>query len=61
MFFFRDEWGTLRSCLDSERRNAVPTNELRSQVPREMITGRALIVFWPLKPSLKLWRLKWIR
>lgn len=61
MFFFRDEWGTLRSCLDSERRNAVPTNQLRSQVPREMITGRALIVFWPLKPSLKLWRLKWIR
>jgi len=61
MFFFRDEWGTLHSCLDSERRNAVPTNELRSQVPRGMITGRALIVFWPLKPSLSLWRLKWIR
>jgi len=61
MFFFRDEWGTLHSCLDSERRNAVPVNELRSQVPREMITGRALIVFWPLKPSLRLWRLKWIR
>ncbi len=61
MFFFRDEWGTMHSCLDSERRNAAPTNELRSLVPREMITGRALIVFWPLKPSLKLWRLKWIR
>ena len=61
MFFFRDEWGTRHACLDSERRNAVPTNQLRSQVPREMITGRALIVFWPLKPSLKLWRLKWIR
>jgi len=61
MFFFRDEWGTLHSCLDSERRNAAPTNQLRSQVPRGMITGRALIVFWPLKPSLKLWRLKWIR
>ena len=61
MFFFRDEWGTLHSSLDSERRNAVPTNQLRSQVSREMITGRALIVFWPLKPSLKLWRLKWIR
>jgi signal peptidase I len=61
MFFFRDEWGTLHSSLDSERKNAVPTNQLRSQVSKEMITGRALIVFWPLKPSLKLWRLKWIR
>ena len=61
MFFFRDEWGTLHSCLDSKRRNAAPVNELRSQVPREMITGRALIVFWPLKPSFGLWRMKWIR
>jgi len=61
MFFFRDEWGTLHSCLDSERRNAAPSNVLQSQVPREMITGRALIVFWPLKPSLGLWRLKWVR
>jgi len=61
MFFFRDEWGTLHSCLDSERRNATPTNELRSQVSREMITGRALVVFWPLKPSFRLWRLKWVR
>ena len=26
MFFFRDEWGTLHSCLDSERRNAVTSS-----------------------------------
>ena len=61
MFFFRDEWGTLHSCLDSDRRNGSPARELHSQVSREMITGRALIVFWPLKPSLGLWRLKWVR
>ena len=61
MFFFRDKWGTLHSSLDSERRNAEPNNVLHSQVPKKLITGRALIVFWPIKPSFWLWRLKWIR
>jgi len=61
MFFFRDKWGTMHSALDSERRNAEPTNVLNSQVPKKLITGRALIVFWPFKPSFWLWRLKWIR
>ena len=61
MFFFKDKWGTMHSALDSERKHAEPSNVLSSQVPKRLITGRALIVFWPLKPSFWLWRLKWIR
>jgi hypothetical protein len=30
-------------------------------VPRELITGRALLVFWPISPRLRLWRLRWVR
>jgi signal peptidase I len=29
-------------------------------VPREMIQGKALAVFWPLHPRRGIWRLKWV-
>ena len=29
-------------------------------VPRELIQGRSLAVFWPIKPTRGLWRLGWL-
>jgi signal peptidase I len=56
---FRDEWGDLhgfpRSAARSEDHGNAPL------VPRELVLGRAFAVFWPLKPSRKLWRLGWLR
>jgi hypothetical protein len=31
-----------------------------SLVPRELVTGRAVLVFWPFKLSFGLWRLEWV-
>ena len=57
--FFRDEFGERHHFL---RRNAVPlTPTPASFVPREMILGRALLVFWPFLPRLDIYRLRWIR
>jgi len=69
LIFFRDEWGELhdfpeRSATEGQRTAA-------SFVPRNLITGRAVIVFWPLtwiwpgdwnNPQVpKVTRLRWIR
>ncbi len=56
--WFRDEFGELHHwpAADAERL----TPEAVSLVPRELITGRAVLVFWPLKPSYRLWRLQWV-
>ena len=56
--FFRDVWGE-RHQIPGDGRN--PNERVRySQVPRELIHGRALAVFWPLKPFQGVWRLGWI-
>lgn len=55
----RDEWGELYHAPLSQVRELPPQEA--PYVPRDRITGRALVVFWPLKWDLKLWRLKWIR
>ena len=60
-FFFRDKWGSRHAIPNSERSNAQPATTLNPEVPKELVVGRALVVFWPLKPAYKLWRLKWIR
>lgn len=57
--FFRDEFGE-RHHFPS--RAAVRLTPLpASFVPREMIAGRALLVFWPYVPKLDVYRLRWIR
>ena len=60
--FFRDEWGELHTFRET------PGCEGQVQaapfVPRGLITGRAVLVFWPLwplTPGLDSTRLKWIR
>jgi signal peptidase I len=59
--FFRDEWGELHTFLqqEAERGETLPA----PFVPRELIVGRALLVFWPNNPfnGLGVWRLKWAR
>lgn len=58
MQWFRDEFGELHHWRASEAERLTP--EPVSLVPRELVTGRAVLVFWPLKPSFRLWRLEWV-
>ncbi len=54
--FFRDEWGE-RHLLPAD---LPATHNASSTVPRTLIRGRALAVFWPLKPWNGVWRLAWL-
>jgi signal peptidase I len=56
--WFRDEFGELHHWKLAQA--SLPTFVQVEFVPRELITGRAVAVFWPIKPSFKLWRLGWI-
>jgi signal peptidase I len=55
---FRDEWGELhwfpREAGGQTRFGPSPF------VSRELVVGRAVAVFWPLKPHKGLWRLAWL-
>ena len=56
------EWGERYSFASSSRRPvAGGTGERAPFVPRELIAGRALLVFWPLAPWKGVLRLKWVR
>lgn len=56
--YFRDLYGERHVYLQSEIESvAGPEAPL---VPRALITGRAILVFWPIVPSLDVYRLKWI-
>ena len=57
--FFRDEFGERHVFARADAEPLTPTPA--SYVPREMITGRALLVFWPYAPKLDIYRLRWIR
>jgi hypothetical protein len=57
--FFRDEWGE-QHIVEARVAHVLPT-EQAPLVPRELVSGRALVVFWPIAPKYRLWRLKWIR
>lgn len=59
--WFRDEWGELHHAPENSVQQANPASIEAPFVPREQITGRAVLVFWPLKVGRKLWRLQWIR
>jgi signal peptidase I len=56
--WFRDEWGEL-SVLPSQDCRVLPP-ENAPFVPRELMTGRALLVFWPFSWEHRVVRLKWI-
>ncbi len=57
---FRDAWGEIHwfgrgSVLQESFKGNAPL------VPRELIVGRAIAVFWPIRPLQKLWRVGWLR
>lgn len=56
--WFRDEWGELYTFAGhpGEEQSVEPA----SFVDRRLIQGRALFVFWPMSPSLGVYRLKWV-
>ena len=56
--FFRDEWGELHRFQREGSTQGPP--EGAPYVSRSQITGRAVLVFWPMVPSLGVWRLKWV-
>ncbi len=55
---FRDEWGERHSFAGEASRKSPGGNA--PLVSRDLLLGRAFAVFWPLKPSRKLWRLGWL-
>lgn len=56
---FRDRWGERHWFSRTEGGEAGPPWPA-PLVPRELIQGRAIAVFWPLKPTRGLWRLGWL-
>ena len=54
-----DEWGE-RHWLRREDVQRPRATELAPFVPRALIQGKALAVFWPWQPSRGIWRLKWV-
>ena len=59
--WFRDEWGELYHWTGDPQTKIPSRFEPASMVPRHLITGRAMLVFWPIKVDLEVYRLKWIR
>lgn len=57
--FFRDEVGE-RWTFDSDEVKQL-TEEESPFVPREFVLGRAVLVVWPMKPGLGVWRFQWVR
>jgi len=57
--WLRDEYGEVRRFRLEDARELA--EEAAPFVPRELVIGRALAVFWPLSPRLGVHRLKWIR
>lgn len=55
---FRDEWGEPHWFSTADGRQGLQAPA--PLVPRELIQGRALAVFWPIKPHRGLWRLAWL-
>lgn len=53
-----DEWGERHWFARDEVRRRAPV--FAPLVPRELVQGRALAVFWPLDPVRGIWRLKWV-
>ncbi len=56
---FRDLWGE-RHWFPRSRDGGQSLAGPAPLVPRELIQGRALAVFWPLQPLRKVWRLGWL-
>lgn len=61
--YFRDEWGELHDFV-AKPGSLAPQMEDAPYVDRQLIVGRAVLVFWPLWPftgDVGIWRLKFVR
>lgn len=56
-----DEYGEAHWFYGTYPRHAATPVEAQPFVPRRLLQGRALAVFWPLHPRLGVYRWKWIR
>lgn len=54
-----DEWGERHYLAPESAARRAP--EAAPFVPRALLTGRALAVFWPQDPRRGIWRLKWVK
>lgn len=59
LVWLRDEWGEPHLFRAADA-NLLPPVEIPF-VPRELVTGRALAVFWPIDPLRGIRRFKWVR
>lgn len=60
--FFRDEWGEMHTFI--AKPGTLGAQEEAPYVARELVVGRAVLVFWPLWPFTGdpgIWRLKFVR
>jgi signal peptidase I len=60
---FRDEWGELHWLRESQvvsRSTLTNQGERSPLVPRELILGRSVAVFWPIDLGRRMWRLGWL-
>ena len=55
---FLDEWGEPHWFRHGAAEKLSP--EPAPFVPREMVQGKALAVFWPLDPRRSIYRLRWV-
>jgi len=53
-----DEWGEKHWFRRDEAQRRAP--DFAPLVPRRLMQGRALAVFWPLDPVRGIWRLEWV-
>jgi signal peptidase I len=60
MIRFRDVYGEVRWLRGAQIPYASPPSENVPFVPRRLVQGRALAVFWPWSPRLGVYRWKWI-
>ena len=62
MTFFRDQWGELYTFPVADEQT-VPSDQATSLepfVPRSLIVGRAVAVFWPWSYTYRVVRMKWV-
>ncbi|HED65364.1 MAG TPA: signal peptidase I [Planctomycetes bacterium] len=57
---FRDRFGDLHWLPESRVEGRSLQGTPAPLVPRELITGRAVSVFWPISISRRMWRLTWL-
>ncbi|HRV82959.1 MAG TPA: hypothetical protein P5218_16125, partial [Planctomycetota bacterium] len=59
LIFFSDDLGERHVFRQADAEQLNPAQA--SLVPRDLIRGRAVVVVWPIVPSLDVYRFRWVR